>query len=196
VLCHMAEGLWQNSYPVRETSCRTRLGPIGSRVDGSRPPSRRRSAPCRDCGSQGEPPNWRPAATQARTGRHRLSPGKPGPAAKSWSGEGAAGLALAPDQLEQSPSADVDNLGRIGCWCRQLEIGSGEGRDHWPNPFAELLAEAAKGRITLRIARRQAKVRRCWHYKTDISAHVLTPRCMVRLCGAATHPLDAAPLAR
>jgi len=98
-------------------------------------------------------------------------------------GEGAAALRSALAQLEQSASADVDNLAD---WLlvSELEIGSGEGRDQLAEPFAELLAEASEGGITLRIARaRGEKCERCWHYETDVSAHALNATVQGRLCG-------------
>jgi len=196
VLCHMAEDIWQNlPYPVRETSVFERGWPQSaaewtltpaeqatiSTLQGLRSQVNRQLEACR------KPKQEQGGIGSSLETRLQL---------ELVQGEGAAALRSALDQLEQSASADVDNLAD---WLlvSELEIGSGEGRDQLAEPFAELLAEASEGGITLRIARaRGEKCERCWHYETDISAHVLNATVHGRLCGRCHTILSTqAPLA-
>jgi len=187
VLCHMAEDIWQNlPYPVRETSVFERGWPQAaaewtltpaeqaaiSTLQGLRSQVNRQMEACR------KPKGEQGGIGSSLETRLQLELG---------SGEGAAALRSALAQLEQSASTDVDNLAD---WLlvSELQIDSGAGHDPlaepFAEPFAEPLAEDRTDALTLRIAHaRGEKCERCWHYETDISAHVLNATVQGRLCG-------------
>jgi len=187
VLCHMAEDIWQNlPYPVRETSVFERGWPQSaaewtltpaeqatiSTLQGLRSQVNRQLEACR------KPKGEQGGIGSSLETRLQLELGE---------GEGAAALRSALAQLEQSASADVDNLAD---WLLVSKLQISGSTDREPleeapaEPFGELLAEASEGGITLRIARaRGEKCERCWHYETDVSAHALNATVQGRLCG-------------
>ncbi len=179
VLCHMAEDIWQTlPYPVAERSVFERGWPqapadwqtgisaeertaIRDVRDGLRPMVNRLLERCRAEGSIG-------ASLEAQV-------------QLAVRGDEAGGRSLEAllAVLAASPHPDVDNLAD---WLlvSALEIG-GEAP-------AGVLAESDENGVQVRIARADgSKCERCWHYATDIGAHVEHPslcgRCVTVLAG-------------
>ena len=173
VLCHMAEDIWQNlPYAVRETSVFERGWPTAPdtwRDAGLEEPLasilalrtlvNRQLEACRKEGTLG-------ASLEAQV--HLSLAG----------GEETAALERALALLADSGHPEVDNLAD---WLlvSQLRIG-GEAPEG-------LLAEAAEGGLTVRIARAEGvKCERCWHHEGDVGQHSAHPS----LCGRCVAVLE------
>ncbi|MDA0717803.1 MAG: isoleucine--tRNA ligase [Cyanobacteria bacterium] len=171
VLCHMAEDIWQNlPYPVAETSVFERGWP--NAPDGWRQ-------------AQLEVPMEQILELRSLVNRQLESCRASGQLGASLEAQvqlvlesGSASTAEALNWLAGSSHPSVDNLAD---WL--LVSGLQEGGV----APAELLAEASKNCITVRIAKAEGqKCERCWHYETDIGQHSTHPslcgRCVAVLC--------------
>ena len=174
VLCHMAEDIWQNlPYPVAEASVFERGWP---------------TAPAAWRHGELEAPMERILALRALVNRQLEACRSGGQLGASLEAQVQLELAETDDTtatatalqwLAGSAHPQVDNLAD---WLLVSALQQGGSAP------ASVLAEAAEGGITVRIAKAGGeKCERCWHYETDIGSHSAHPtlcgRCVAVLAG-------------
>jgi len=174
VLCHMAEDIWQNlPYPVAEASVFERGWP---------------TAPAAWRHGELEAPMERILALRALVNRQLEACRSGGQLGASLEAQVQLELAETDDTtataaalrwLAGSAHPEVDNLAD---WLLVSALQQGGSAP------ASVLAEAAEGGITVRIAKADGeKCERCWHYETDIGSHGEHPticgRCVAVLAG-------------